>query len=126
MVNRSFGRWNRRRLIFGRIVRSRGVAEDVHGVKVVCDNLAGMGKNRVILTCDNEPAVKKVITEALIRIKVDVKELETISQEFPERYESQSNGMTEVGVKIFRGHFRTLRSCMQRRLGAEILVASPT
>ena len=46
-------------------------------------------------------------------IKVDVKDLETVSREFPERYESQSNGMIEVDVKIFRGHFRTMKSCLQ-------------
>ena len=113
------------KLIFAHVVPCKGVDEDGHVVKLVCDNLAWMGHTRIILKCDNEPAVKKVITEALIRMKVDVKELETISQEFPEKYESQSNGMTEVGVKIFRGHFRTLRSCMQRSLGAEIPVDHP-
>jgi hypothetical protein len=95
------------KLIFVHVVPCKGVDEDGHVVKLVCDNLAWMGHTRIILKCDNEPAVKKVITEALIRMKVDVKDLETISQEFPERYESQSNGMPEVGVKIFRGQFRT-------------------
>ena len=113
------------KLTYVHTVPVKGVDEDGHVTKLVCDDLAWMGHTRIILKCDNEPAIKKVLTESIIRMKVNVEDLETISKEHPERYESQSNGMTEVGVKNFRGHFRTLWSCIQRRLGVEIPINHP-
>ena len=77
------------------------------------------------MKCDNEPAIKQALTESITKMKVDVEDLEAIGREHPERYESQSNGMIEVGVKNFRGHFRTLWSCIQRRLEVEIPINHP-
>jgi hypothetical protein len=103
----------------------KGVDEDGHVTKLVCDDLAWMGHTKVISKCDNEPAIKNVPTESITKMKVGVEDLETISKEHPERYESQPNGMTEMGVKNFRGHFRTLWSCIRRRLGVVIPINHP-
>ena len=50
-------------------------------VKLVCDDLGWMGHAKIILKCDNEPAIKRVISEALVLAKVDVADLESISKE---------------------------------------------
>ncbi len=50
---------------------------------------------------------------------------EQLGRERPEAYDSQSNGLTEVGVRSVRAHFRTLRACLQRRLGKMIPVGHP-
>ena len=97
------------KLIFAHQVPVKGVDEDRHVVKLVCEDLGWMGHAKIILKCDNEPAIKRVIAEALEMAKVDVTDLESISKEHPEKYESQSNGMVEVGIKNFRGHYRTLK-----------------
>ena len=43
--------------------------------------------------------------------------MEQISTEAPPRYDSQSNGGIEVGVRMIRGLFRTLKLCAEARLG---------
>ena len=42
--------------------------------------------------------------------------------ESPAAYESQPNGGVEVGVKIVRGQFRTLKLCLEQRLGKYVPV----
>ena len=113
------------KLLYAHQVPVKGVDEDKHVVKLVCDDLAWMGHAKIILKCDNEPAIKRVISEALVLAKVDVADLESISEEHPEKYESQSNGMVEVGIKNFRAHYRTSKRCLEKRLGVEIPVSHP-
>ena len=84
-----------------------------------------MGHTKLILKCDNEPAIKKLVEHSLRALRMEIKDLESITKEYPERYESQSNGMVEVGIKILRGHYRTLKSCLERRIGAAIPVDHP-
>ena len=43
--------------------------------------------------------------------------MENVQTESPAAYESQSNGGIEVGIKIVRGLFRTLKRCLEQRLG---------
>ena len=46
--------------------------------------------------------------------------MENVQVESPAAYESQSNGGIEVGIKIVRGLFRTLKLCLEQRLGKYI------
>ena len=43
-----------------------------------------------------------------------------LTSENPQTYDSQSNGGTEIGVKIIRGMFRTMRLCLQARICKKI------
>ena len=52
-------------------------------------------------------------------------EMETITAEHSAAYDSQGNGGTEVGIKILRGQFRTLKLCLESRLGFVIPVEHP-
>ena len=47
--------------------------------------------------------------------------VEQIMEEHSE-YDPQANGSAEVGVKMFKGQFRTLRSCLETSLGYNIPV----
>ena len=78
-------------------------------VRLVCNDLMSVGHKRIILKCDSEPAMKKITAEALVRLKVEVDDLESVSREYPERYESQSNSMTEVGRINVPGSFQDLQ-----------------
>ena len=40
-------------------------------------------------------------------------------------YDPQANGSAEVGVKLLKGHFRTVRSCIESRFGHRIPVHHP-
>ncbi len=42
--------------------------------------------------------------------------LEQVAKENPARYDSQSNGGTEIGVQLLRGLFRTLKLCIESRI----------
>ena len=44
------------------------------------------------------------------------KAMDNVQTESPAAYESQSNGGTEVGVKLVRGLSRTLKPCLEARL----------
>ncbi len=90
------------KLLYAHQVPVKGVDEDKHVVKLVCDDLGRIGHAEIILKCDNEPAIKRVISKALVLAKVDVADLEVISKEHPEKYESQSNGMVGVGINNSR------------------------
>ena len=118
-------RCSRTKAVFAHQVPVKGVDEDKHVVNLVCKDIEWLGHTKVILKCDNEPAIKKLVEHSLRALRMEVKDLESITKEHPERYESQSNGMVEVGIKILRGHFRTLKSCLERRIGATIPVGHP-
>ena len=69
-------------------------------VKLVREDLEWMGHTKIFLKCDNEPAIQRAIAEALMLTKVDLADLESISQEHPETYESQSNGWWKLASII--------------------------
>ncbi len=84
-----------------------------------------MGHTKLTLKCDNEPAVKQLVEYTLEKLRMDVKDLETITKEHPERYESQSNGMVEAGIRIPRGHYLTLKGGRTRRRRTDAMDARP-
>ena len=57
--------------------------------------------------------MKRVIELA----KVEIKTLDQVGQEHSPAYDSQSNGSTEIGIQLVRGLFRTVRLCLEERLG---------
>ena len=118
-------RCSQTKAVFAHTVPVKGADEDGHIVKLVCGDIAWIGHTKVILKSDNEPAIKQIVRQALTALKVEVKDMENVTEEHPDKYESQSNGMVEVGIKNFRGHYRTLKSCLERRLGGEIPVSHP-
>ena len=58
-----------------------------------------------------------VLSETLAGLKVEGLEA---SSELPVPYEPQSNGGTEVGVKLVKNKFATLRRCLERTIGFRI------
>ena len=46
--------------------------------------------------------------------------MKNVQVQSPAAYESKSNGGIEVGIKIVRGLFRTLKLCLEQRLGKYI------
>ena len=52
----------------------------------------------------------------------EYKNIENVQTEIPVTYDSQSNGGTEVGVRLVRGLFRSLKLCRAARLNRYIPV----
>ena len=86
--------------MFAHVVPCKGIDEDRHVVDLVRTDIEWMGHVRLLLKSDNEPAVKRLLEQTLVALKLRVESLEHISKEFPGRYESQSNGMVESAAKI--------------------------
>ena len=111
--------------IFGHVIPCKGVDEDLFTVKLVVQAVAWMGHVRVIMKSDNEASLLAMVNRALLSIKCDVQGIEAATTEQSQAYDSQSNGGTELGVKILRGHFRTLKLCLEARIGRSVPVDHP-
>ena len=77
----------------------------------------------MILKSDNEPAIVRLLREALKVLRVEG--VEQAAEEHPPPYDPQSNGAIEVGVKLVKGHFKTMRSSLEARVGFKIPVKHP-
>ena len=106
--------------VFAHVIPCKGLDENKYVVKTVCDDIAWLGHVRLIIKSDGEKSILKLVKNALEVLKVRVEDLETISSESSQPYDSQSNGGTEVGIRNVRGLFRSLKLCLERRLGQQI------
>jgi hypothetical protein len=111
--------------VWAHVVPVKGLDEERHILTVICDDLKWLGHTRMIIRCDNEPALKALAEEAILAAKARIESLESLSKEAPEPYDSQSNGLIEVGVRMIRAQFRTLKACLERRLGVELPISHP-
>ena len=112
--------------IWGHVVPVKGADEDDFAVNCAVEDILWLGHTKLILKGDNEPALQALIARSLdvLRIKTaDDDSVTTISKEDPAPYDSQGNGGIEVGVMILRGLFRTLKLCLEARLGKFIPIS---
>jgi hypothetical protein len=83
-----------------------------------------MGHVKVILKTDNGPALLALATASLLNIRIDAQKdessVQNVSIEHSAEYESQSNGGTECGIRAVRGIFRTIKVCLEERVGQKI------
>ena len=103
--------------MFAMVVPQKGVDPDRWVVKQVVEAIEWLGHAKVLVKNDQERALVALVREALKDLKVrDI----GASEEESARYDSQSNGATETGVRMIRGPFRALRLDLEQRLGFEI------
>ena len=108
------------KIIFGHCVPCKGAGEDQYVASLVVKNVEWLGHTRLILKADNEPALRILVEQSLEEIRIKVRGVAQISTEHPPRYDSQSNGGVETGVRILRSQFRTLKLCLEARIGKVI------
>jgi len=113
------------KVVLGHVVPCKGVDENLHVVKIVVDDVAWIGHTRVLLKCDNERSLVKLVREALKEARVQCPDLEQVAKEHPEAYDSQANGMIENAVRNVRAHCRTLKICLERQIRREVPVSAP-
>ena len=113
------------KMIFGHVIPYKGAGEDQFVVGLVVADIAWLGHTKMILKSDNEPALQTLVEQALERARVQCRGLTSISQEHPPAYDSQSNGGVEVGIRLIRGLFRTLKLCTEARLDKFVPVDHP-
>ena len=108
--------------VFVWVVPVKGVAKGF-AVKSLVDAVRWPGYTKVALKSDNEPAIVKLLGEALRELRIHG--LEQCLEEHPPEYDPQSNGSAEVGVKLVKGHLRTMRSCLEAQIGFRVPVRHP-
>ncbi len=106
--------------VFAHVVLCKGDDEDSYVVDVVCSDIAWLGHVKLILKSDNERALLVLVRRMLVELKCQVPDLEKITDETSVPYDSQGNGSTEVGVRTVRGQFRTLKFCLEDRIGQKV------
>ena len=67
---------------------------------------------------DKCPAIVKLPKEALAGPKVSG--IDQVSEEHPPPYDSQANGAVEAAVKQVKTRLRTVKVCLERRIGKRI------
>ena len=100
------------KIIFAHAVVTKGADEDGYAVTRLVEDIAWLGHTKLILKSDNEPAILKVLKDALKTARVDIAELEQIRDEQAVKYDSKSNGDVENAVKQVATQFRTLNICL--------------
>ncbi len=111
--------------VFGHVVPCKGVNEENFVVKLIVDDVAWLGHTRVILKSDQERSLVALVTKAMTTMRYTIDKLEAVTKEHSAKYDSQANGGTEVGVRALRGQFRTMRLCLEKRVGRKIPVRHP-
>ena len=110
------------KVIFAHCVPCKGLDEDGYVVGLITADVRWLGYSEMILKADNEAAIQALLAKVVRTLKAGFENGERVSQEEPTKYESKSNGATEIGVKIVRGMFRTLRLCLEARIDKKIPV----
>ena len=104
------------------VIGKKGV--DDYAVSRIVSFIQWLGHVRIVMKSDNERAIVALVREALMVLRIEL-DMETAGVEHSPAFDSQSNGMVEVGIRHTRGLFRTLRSCLQKRLGKIIELDHP-
>ena len=90
--------------MFAHVVPTKGIDEKGFAVDSLVDDVKWLGYSKVTLKSDNEPAIVKLLAEALKELRVQGLE-QTMEEHSPE-YDPQANGSAEVAVKLMKGHFQ--------------------
>ena len=99
------------KVVLGHVVPCKGLDENLHVVKTIVADIVWIGHTRLLLKCDNEKSLVRLVREALKEARVQCPDLEQIAKEHPEAYDSQANGMIENAVRNVKAHCRTLKVC---------------
>ena len=108
--------------MFAHVIPQKGIDQERFSLTRVVEDIMWLGHTRVILKSDNEPALLALVKESLRVLRV---ELDGVSQETSEEYESKSNGAVEGAIRIFRAQFRCVKECLEDRLAMKIPIKHP-
>ena len=94
--------------LFGHVVPVKGDDEEHYVAKLIVADIEWLGHTRVILKSDNEPSILALRRRVARMLKMN-ESFVNVQEENPVAYDSQSNGGIEVGIRIIRGFYRTLK-----------------
>lgn len=104
--------------VFGHVVPRKGLAH-CHRAKVMIEDIARLGHDRIMLKGDNEPAIRSQQEEVQRRrAKPTVLENSEVGQ-------SASNGVAERAVQALSEHIHVMTSCLQSHVKIGIPPKNP-
>ncbi len=89
--------------VFGHVIPQKGSDEDGFTVNLITGDIGWLGHTKLILKTDQEKSLVSLVSRALLTLRVQVTDLESVTVEHSQAYDSQASGGTEVGVRAFRG-----------------------
>ena len=104
--------------VFAFAVPQKGIDQKWFAVDAIVESVLWLGCSRVILKSDHEPAIMKLLQEDLGALKVSG--IDQASEEHPPPYDPQANGAVEAAVKQVKARLKTLKLCLERRIGKRI------
>ena len=85
--------------LFAYVIPVKGVDEDQFVVSLVVKSAQWLGHTRLVFKSDNEASLKALIGASYRALRLKPEELEGVTREDAQRYDSQSNGATEAGIQ---------------------------
>lgn len=85
--------------VFAHVVPCKGDDEDKFVANLAVEDLSWLGHVKLILKSDQEKALVALITRAVDILRFKVEGLEIFTAEQSQKYDSQANGATEVGIR---------------------------
>ena len=117
-------RGQKSKALFGHPVPQKGADAEVYSGQGVVEDVKRLGCANLILKSDNGPSIPKLVSTALEMPRVQI-EIEKTSEEHPHRHDSQANGVTRVAAREPRGHYRTIKSDLEPKVGHGINPVHP-
>ena len=109
--------------VFGHVIPQKGVDENGFVANLIAEDVHWLGHAKIVIKSDNEPAVQSLVRRVVEIVRAEVIAGNTVSQESSTKHDSQSNGGTEIGVRLLRGLFRTTKLCMESRINKYVPVS---
>ena len=99
------------------MVPQNGIDEKSFAVSSLIVHGKWLWLSKQILNGDNEPAIVKLLSEALLDLRIEgAASAPVLMEEHSPQYDPQANGSAEGGVKLLKGYFRTLRSNLESEI----------
>ena len=124
------------KFIGAHVVSTKGAGADRYAVEKLRGDIAWLGYTKVTLKSDNEAAIVKLLTETLKGLRIEARAdeplpssqgpgLEQATEAHPPAYDSKANGSVENAVRQVQGLLRTLKLCLEARIGKRIPTEHP-
>ena len=109
--------------VFAHVVSRKGA--DQEAVRRMVEDIRWLGYTAVGLKADNERAIAKLLHETLKAAKLEIAELESVTEEKPVSYDSKSNGAIEIAVRQVQGLLRTHKASLEGALSCKVPTRHP-
>ena len=92
---------SRSKAVFAHVVPQKGLNEKGYAVNALVEDVKWLGYTSLTLKSDNEPAIVKLLSEALRELRISG--VPQLLKEHPPEYDPMANRNAELGVKLVKG-----------------------